>query len=86
MRALRTPIQRVRTRTRMCEVENDRHVHSRARPFAALSRGPPFKTARAMDRRISALFCSRHTRERFRHSVRYRRNATGLIDLSALEC
>lgn len=54
------------TYTRVCEVENDRHVHSRARPFAALSRGPPFKTARAMDRRISALFCSRHTRERFR--------------------
>lgn len=56
MRAPWTPIQRVRTRTRVCEVENDRHVHSRARPFAALSRGPPFKTARTMDRRISALF------------------------------
>lgn len=45
------------TYARVRRIGNDRrHVHSRARPFAALSRSPPFKTARAMDRRIGALF------------------------------
>jgi len=45
------------TNARVRGFGNDRrHVHSRARPFAALSQGPPFKTARAMDRQIGALF------------------------------
>jgi len=54
---LRNAHTHTRAYARVRVTGNDRrHVHSRARPFAALSWGPPFKTARAMDRRIGALF------------------------------
>lgn len=75
------------TYARVRGIGNDRrHVHSRARPFAALSQSPPLQNCPhdgSTDR--CSFICSRHTRERFRHSVRPRRNVAELIGLPS-EC